>query len=346
MLSVLICIMKKITLIIVTGAMLLSFVACNNSNDNSNIDSRKKEIDSITIITQKIKEDTLNADLYHTRSHLYLDKKNFNKALRDIGKAIQYAPDNDNHLVLLSDIYYASESYENARGLLKRIHKNNPDNIVTSLKLAKLEIAYRHYEEAHRLLNSVLKIDEKNYVAYDLKGIIYKEQGKKDLAIESFKKSLMYNDKYEDVYIQLGMLYSEKNDADAIDYFKGALNINSDNVNALYLLGVFYQKNYDMDKAEETYKKIIALDSANQYAYYNLGYINLVFHEDFEKAIVLFKKAIEVDSNYLEAYYNLGYSYELNSDFINARIYYKKVLKMDKDYQKAIEGLSRLDNVM
>ncbi|MEA3505462.1 MAG: tetratricopeptide repeat protein, partial [Bacteroidota bacterium] len=213
-------------------------------------------------------------------------------------------------------------------------------------KLAKLELAYRNYDMALQLLNRVLKVDKDNFSAYSLKGVVYKEKKEIDKAIKSFRKSLSCNESYEEAYIQLGILYAEKNDRLAIEYFNGALNNNPENIDALYLLGVFYQKNYDMEDAEKIYKRIINIDSTNQYSYYNLGYINLVFHEDFGKAASFFQKAIDIDPNYLEAYYNLGYSYELSDEYQKAKLNYQKVLKMDKDYKKAIEGLNRLDNII
>ncbi|MEA3505648.1 MAG: hypothetical protein U9R32_10715, partial [Bacteroidota bacterium] len=79
----------KLTTVIITGFLLITFAACNNNNDTGNrSDSSAVETDSIAIITNKIQNDTANADFFHKRAKLYLSEKNYNNALSDVGKAI------------------------------------------------------------------------------------------------------------------------------------------------------------------------------------------------------------------------------------------------------------------
>jgi Flp pilus assembly protein TadD len=80
-------------------------------------------------------------------------------------------------------------------------------------------------------------------------------------------------------------------------------------------------------------------------ANYNLGYINLVYLNDFEKAVKFFTRAIDLDPKYTDAYFNRGYSCELMGDFVNARKDYQKALDLSPNYDRSIEGLNRLDSL-
>jgi len=92
------------------------------------------------------------------------------------------------------------------------------------------------------------------------------------------------------------------------------------------------------------YFDIIKKDPNYKFAYYNLGYIHLVYLEVYTESVKYFTKAIAIDPNYVEAYYNRGYAYELRGDITNARMDYEMALQLRTNYPLAIEGLNRLDN--
>ena len=77
---------------------------------------------------------------------------------------------------------------------------------------------------------------------------------------------------------------------------------------------------------------------------YNLGYINLVYLQDFGTAVDYFTRVIELAPSYAEAYYNRAFSYEMSGKIIKAVADYKKTLELKTNYTKAIEALNRLDN--
>ncbi|NTW25622.1 MAG: tetratricopeptide repeat protein, partial [Lentimicrobium sp.] len=112
----------------------------------------------------------------------------------------------------------------------------------------------------------------------------------------------------------------------------------------LYILGMYYQENGQADKSLSVYNEILQIDSTFKLAWYNRGYVLLVYKQDYEKAADAFTKAISIDEEYPDALYNRGYAYELLGDFINARKDYEQVLRMRINDDKAILGLNRLDN--
>jgi tetratricopeptide (TPR) repeat protein len=141
----------------------------------------------------------------------------------------------------------------------------------------------------------------------------------------------------------LGKIYVAQNNKLAVDYLNGALNIEPQSVEALYTLALYLQEHNEFLRAKEMYLNIIHLSPKYKYAYYNLGYINLIYLKNYTDAVKNFSNAIACDPYFVEAYYNRGYSYEMLKDFNNAKNDYKKALKLKTNYEKAIKALNRIE---
>ncbi len=109
---------------------------------------------------------------------------------------------------------------------------------------------------------------------------------------------------------------------------------------------MFYQQNEEFDNAIRNYENLLTIYPDYIEAYYNLGYINLVYLKDFPLAIRYFSDAIDRNTKYVDAWFNRGYCYELSNNYTEARKDYKKCLQLDPTYDRAIEGLNRLDRVV
>jgi tetratricopeptide (TPR) repeat protein len=143
--------------------------------------------------------------------------------------------------------------------------------------------------------------------------------------------------------MELGLLFSIRNNRLAVDYFENALKLNPKSIEALYGLGMFYQGNGETHKAIMEYDSILRIDPKYKMAHFNIGYIYLVYIRDYKKAVEYFTDAISCDSKYAEAFYNRGYTYELMGDMQNAKKDYNNALKIRTNYQKPIDGLNRID---
>jgi tetratricopeptide (TPR) repeat protein len=151
------------------------------------------------------------------------------------------------------------------------------------------------------------------------------------------------NPNYFEAYVQLGTLYALKKKDLAIDYFNAALNLESDNTEVLYSLGMYYQEAGKYEKAIQSYTTILDREPDFYIAPYNIGYIYLVYLKDFERAIDYFTQTLSINPEYVEAYYNRGFAYELLKDADRSWNDYKKTLELYPNYEKAIEGLNRID---
>lgn len=300
----------------------------------------------IVVLNQEIAGDSLNAALYNKRAQLYIKAEKLNNALSDVNKAMVLDSKMPAAYITLSDIYLLQGKPGNALEALQKSIAIDAKYTESYIKLARLYLIMKDYPKTTENINKALNLEPGNAQAYFLKGFVWEENGDTTKAIESYQKAVELNQKYYEAYIQLGSLYSAKNNSLAAGYFNSALNVKPDSKEALYLLGMYYQENDQPDQALGIYNRMISVDSADKIAYYNSGYVKLVYLKKFKEAAGLFSKAIKIDPAYADACFNRGYCYELLGDIPKARADYEKVLKLTPNDPKAIEGLNRLDKIM
>ena len=88
---------------------------------------------------------------------------------------------------------------------------------------------------------------------------------------------------------------------------------------------------------------ILKLDPNYADAYYNLGYIALVFKKDYDTAISRFTEAIRANKDYVEAYYNRGLAHEFKGQTREALEDYHNALGIFPEYKPAKERLMALE---
>lgn len=339
-------IMKFKHFLFLLSVAIILIYGCNNNNPTV---STKKEasaipekVDSLKIMNAAIEKNPLNDELRYKRGYYYYRTGDYNNALSDIGKAIQYNPENPSYIILLSDVYQKINKFEDARDILRKIVDKAPQNIPAKLKLAKLELGFLDYKQAIIQVNRALKVDPNHAQALFLKGFINLEKGNKKNAMLFFRKSIESDPKFTEPYIQLGILHSEQKDNLAIDYFNTVLNMHPQDLKVMYLLAMHYQENKMPNKAISIYENMLTVDSTNAMAHYNIGYIYLVYKKEYQKAIQQMDFAIKINPEYYQAYYNKGVAYELLNDKQKAKANYQAALKIKTNFDKAIEGLNRL----
>ena len=295
-------------------------------------------------LTKQIGEHPSDLNLYIQRAKIFLEKKQSDSALPDIKKVLEIDSSNASAYIVLSDIYFAKGKFENCLNALQKSIILDKKNKIALLKLGELEFYLKNYDKAFEYIQQSLAIDNINPEAYLMLGMAYKEIGDTAKAIKNFQTVVEQDINNYHAYIQLGLLYASKKNKLAINYFNNALNVDSKSIEALYALGMFYQETGEYRKAIEKYLMILQIDPKYKNANFNIGYVYLVYLQEYENAKRYFTNAIETDSKYAEAYYNRGYCNELLNLANDAIKDYKKTLELKPNYEKAIEGLNRIDN--
>jgi tetratricopeptide (TPR) repeat protein len=322
--------------------------SCRPSGEKKLAPEQKEAVSGNTeleALDRNIISDSLNPENYYLRSEYYLGQKVINRALADISKAIQLNDKKSDYFVALADIYLAMNRVPNCLEALKKAETLDPVNNKALLKLARVYLIVKDYKTAFEYTKRALDLDRINPEAYFIRGYAYMEQGDTSLAIRNFQAAADQDQNYYDAFIELGSLYSSLKKPVATGYLETATRIDSSRAEGYYLLGLAYQEQENISKAVETYEKLLKIFPDFKEAHYNLGYINLVYINDFEKAKGYFTRAIALDPKYTDAYFNRGYSYELMGDYANARKDYQKALEIEPNYERSITGLNRLDSL-
>jgi protein O-GlcNAc transferase len=151
------------------------------------------------------------------------------------------------------------------------------------------------FEQAERLCKEILKDQPGKGDIWYFLGVIYSQQGKHDLVIESIKKSLQFNPNNPDACHLLGMSLQERGRLDeAIEYYRESIRQNPNYAEAYNNLGNVYKEKKRFDDAIASYQKAIALKPDIATSYYNLG---VVFDEkkQYDEAIGYYRKALQYD---------------------------------------------------
>ena len=301
--------------------------------------------DELAKIYREIEKNPNNANLYLELARYYTANQVLDSALNNALIAIRLDPNKSDIYVVVSDIYLLMQYFDNAEEMLEKAIALDNKNNDAYLKLGEFYCGRGEYAQSEKILTKAIQLQSHNPKAYYI--LARNLQGKGDTlsAIRSYLVAADQNPDYFDAYLELGVLYHYKHNRLAIDYYNNALNVQPNNVQALYNLAMFYQETEDYERALEKYRMILQIDPHHRNALHNIGWIYLVGQDKLEEAVVFFTKAIEQDTTYVEAIYNRGYCFEQLKKYDNARQDYMYSLHLANNYPLAIEGLNRLDKL-
>lgn len=202
-------------------------------------------------------------------------KETSEQKIERLKKEIVLSPKNFSLVFQLGKELYAKNEYEKVTSLLWN-HVENLDRQGLIL-LANAHKARNEPSDSLRALNILIGKDDKDFEAHCLMGDAYLKLKKNKDAVESYKKSIDLNSKYEPAYLSLISMYEKRNPPN------------------LYELRILYQ---DL---------IQSIGSRPQYLR-KLCEINTL-DATYEPAIQMCKDAIVKDSKVAEPYVYLGIAY-------------------------------------
>lgn len=334
--------MRQIFFLIAALFSIVLLSSCGGKGiDNKDVsDTLVSTIDRLN----KMIEENPDADsLYKQRAEYYLSEGQPEKALTDIRIAIQKNNAKTEYHILMADIYLSMQNIDACRKTLMKAFDMDPRNAEPSLKLAELNLFLKDYDKVYLYCSKAIEIDKYSAKAYFIKGFALLEQQDTTEAIYNLQQATQNDAEYYDAFMLLGHVFDVKNDPIAGNYLKTAVKINPESVEARYHYGLWLQNQGMIDDAMIQYEALLLIDPKNASAWYNSGYIYLVFLENFRVAVEKFSKAIEYSPGFAEAYMNRGLAYEELEMFDKARADYKKALQLKENFDKAIEGLNRIE---
>jgi tetratricopeptide (TPR) repeat protein len=209
-------------------------------------------------------------------SNLFLRSGLIKKSRSVITAAIRKAPNSIGLRNQLTAILLEEGRYDDAAAQAKGVLKNDERNANAMIHLALVFYHKKKYELAERILLKAGGIDKTNPMVPLRLGFIYLKQGNPKTAIAQFKESLKLDPKSEVARINLGVLFSQAHDyKSAIEQFRQAVAKAPMFTEAYLDLGNALRGDLQYKEAEAAYKKVLAINSKESRAVFNLGLLYL-----------------------------------------------------------------------
>lgn len=239
------------------------------------------------------------------------------------------------------------------QALDRKVSTDSEYDMMSNLEQVIEDIELDKVDEAFNTVNDIIEEFPESVIAYDLKGVILKKQGKLEDAIIAFSKAVEIEPGFAIAWYNLGQIERNLGHFDqAKIYLDKAIKLQSDLTKAYFERAVLHKQMGDKESALTDYNSIIEMNG-NTYmeAFLNRGLTKKMLGdfggaladlnqaiEEFprngelrknrgnlqllyglhRKAIDDYTKAIELNNDYAEAYYNRGLAFLLLHDKISA----------------------------
>ena len=178
-------------------------------------------------------------------------------------------------------------------------------------------------------LQRAVQLDSKDYRYRSRLGALLVERREYDKAEVELRQARLGNDKYgEAQYYLARALVGQAKLGEAIDTIRKAVDLEPDNPEFLYWMGLIYEQGQQVQDAVDSFQKAIARNPRNADAYEHLGH-NLTIENRFIEAVNAFKKAAELDSTRARLWAEIADAQQQAGDLDGAIASYQKSLAQE-----------------
>jgi tetratricopeptide (TPR) repeat protein len=205
--------------------------------------------DAERVLQKAINTDPNHADLLYNFSLLYFSCRKLDNALTYINKAIKISINNDIYKILKSEIYINKYNFDEALKILnalKNVKKDNNKEIRVNILLAKAYINKREFEEAENILLMLIKKHKRLELAYLNLSILYRDKNQLNKSIKILKKGINLSPYFIPFYKNLACFYRNSGQLKlAIETNLFIISKNKFDFNSFYeLSGIYDFKNH------------------------------------------------------------------------------------------------------
>ena len=269
--------------------------------------------------------------------------------------AVRLKPNHGASLSNLGEIAYMNGKVSDAKQFWESAIKANGKLIAARNNMASYQLdqmrkvtakdptkdaGWKKFEEDAKFnLSNVLGVDNDNFKAYTLYGLIYMEgsaqnKSRLDLAKLLLDEAKKRNEKYPPLQNAYGRYYMLRSAlSEALTHYQAAVDADPKFVEARMNVGLTTVNFRKYDVAKDQFTKVLELAPKNYDAMIGLG-VALRGLKDYDGSEAEYKHAKESDPKRGEAYYNLGVLYK---DFKATKVEFtssQKVYRDARDYFK------------
>lgn len=321
---------------------------------------------SIETILKALEYPELKADysLYYILATSYMLKKDYEKAIIYLKKALELSPEHLPIMNSLATCYMNTFDYDSAQEILLKAYELEPENALTAYNLgichqvnARYKEALEYFQAAYKAEPSIAMLSSLAFCAlksgeYALAANLYQNltaayPNNSDFRysyIEALEELSQYDKALENVEMLLSLddkniLLTKKRGTylrklgrheESVDVFKTLLNRGKIDVEVYYNLAFNFVEMGDFDNAKEMFKKCIILEPNNPYAHKDLGVLYLKMN-CYDWAVDEMQEAINLEGDVAEFHYSLGVAQMMLSNPESAKTAFLKAIELDPE---------------
>lgn len=352
--------MKYFLQLLIVFAVVVSSCNNNQQTSESTTENTLNLADSIQLLSDQIRQNPYNAELFIKRSDCQFQNGNLDEAINDVEIAIKVDSLKPPYFTKLASLYMLkSNGSEQAKQILNKCINRFPNFPDAHIDLARIYLYVGMFQEALQEIQYLELKNLQNGDSYFTRGmILYRatevEQNIENItkwkrdAVAAFKKCIEYDAENWEAYNKLSTTLTELDDKLALEYFRTAETKFPDNQEIKYWYGwsLLYFEKYE--EAKDKFLVAATMDSISYWtflSYAELGdmYSTLSDEPDcYKTAIDYYTKALNCDTTHYETYTKRGDAYAKNKMINLAENDYRKALSLATNYEPAIAGLNKI----
>lgn len=149
---------------------------------------------------------------YSALSEIYKELSQTDLAEETIKHAIELKPNSLDYLTELIEIELVQKKYEDALKLAEKIVEINEKYIYAYIVIAKINLELKDFDKVYDAAQDIIELDSNCPEGYYYNAISLFEQGDKDFAVESMKKAISLDLNNASLYVKMSEFYQELGD--------------------------------------------------------------------------------------------------------------------------------------
>ncbi len=199
----------------------------------------------------------------------------------------------------------------------------------------------RYWRNSGTLFSHAIAVTKNNDVAYASLGTYLTEQGRKDEAMENYRKALLCNPKSPDILCNMGTVLADQKQYDeAIADYEAALQLDPDQMEARINLGITLAETGKAQEGLDLLREAVRREPGNPKARNCLGRL-LAAQRLYAEADTHFAEAVSLAPNFADAHYQWGLALLAQGKTDEAIAQFESALQADPHFIEIHNDLGR-----
>ncbi len=281
--------------------------------------------DAIDVIERAEVISPQESELQLLKVNIYIHQKNFDDAILLIEDLKAFASKQELEDVLIAEsfFYETVQEFDRMFQCLKSALILNPENEEALYLMGASVEQSKNFEESILLHKVIVENHPYNYLAWYNLGNSYANVGEYNRAIEALEFTYIINPQFETGYLDCAQFCRDQTKYDkALDIYNEALDMFGPDFDLLMAMSECQYALGFVDQAKRSLFEAIEMDSYNEEAYFLLAKCYMD-NKDWRSAVKVLRKALSIENEVEEYYHALGQCYVALKDE-NRAIYYLK----------------------